>query len=142
MYQLKSRSKRSSRNRRGASTVEFALVAPLLFFLIFMMFEASRFLMGLHAVTGAARESVRIFAVRGDEEAARAAAVDYLKRSTFNVDEVIVTFEQSASDTADVQNFSCTVEVDYSEVSLIGGPYSLGEGSVIGYGAMMVADGG
>ena len=136
------RSERIFCNRQGASAVEFALVAPLLFFVIFMMFEASRFLMGLHATTGAAREAVRVFSVRGDEMAARTAAVDYLRRSTFNIDDVIVTFENSASDTPDVQNVSCVVEVDYSDVSLIGGPFSLGEGPVRGFGAMMVVDGG
>ena len=135
-------SHRNRRNRQGASAVEFAVVAPLLFFLIFMMFETSRALMGLHAVSGAAREAARVFSIRGDEAAARDVAIDYLMNSSFNIADADVTFEQSASDTPNVRNVSCTVEVNYSDVSIVGGNYSLGNGVVRGFGAMMVVEGG
>ena len=117
-------------------------MAPLLFTLIFMMFEASRFLMGVHAVTGAAREAARVYSVRGDENSARTAAVDYLKKSSFKVDNVNVDFTISASAIPEMQNFSCTVEIDYEDVSLLGDPFHLGASEVRGYAAMMNAGGG
>ena len=131
---------RKSQNRQGATTVEFALIAPLLFTLIFTMCEASRFLMGLHATTGAAREAARTFAVRGDEAAARTAAIDFLRSSSFNIEDVNVTFSRTDSIVPSVQNISCVVQVDYSDVSLIGGRFSLGKGAVRGYGAMTAID--
>jgi hypothetical protein len=53
--------KRSShkRNRLGATTIEFALVAPFLFFLVFASVEFSRMMMVRQALTNAAREGCR-----------------------------------------------------------------------------------
>ena len=126
-------------NRRGAATVEFALIAPLLFFLIFMMFEASRFLMGLHATTGAAREAVRSFAIQGDETTARLVAVQYLRSSSFDVDEVKVDFTTSPSGIAGMENIECSIEIDFKDVSLVGDPFNLGAEHVRGFSAMMAA---
>ena len=116
------------------------MIAPLLFFLIFMFFETSRILMGLHATTGAAREAARVFAVRGDSAEARAVAEDYLSRSSFNIDNVGVTFAEEASEAPNIRNITCTVEVNYSDVSLVGGTFTLGNNPLRGYGAMMVVD--
>ena len=139
---LRTRRRYTRCNKQGAAAVEFAVVAPLLFVMIFLLFETSRALMGLHAVSGAAREAARVFAVRGDSAAARDVAIDYLMRSSFNIADANVNFAESASDTPNVRNVSCTVEVDYADVSIVGGTYSLGDGVVRGYGAMMVVEGG
>ena len=75
---LKSRRARSSRtqssiakplnrNRFAVAAVEFAIVAPFLLLLVFMMIEASRFLTSLNVTAGAAREVARLVAV-GDVE--------------------------------------------------------------------------
>jgi Flp pilus assembly protein TadG len=44
------------RLRRGSTTVEFALVVPLLFILIFGTFEFTRIMMVKQGMTNAARE--------------------------------------------------------------------------------------
>ncbi len=126
--------------RNGAASVEFALVAPLLLVLVFGMFEASRFLMGLHAATGAAREAVRIMAVAGEQSTAESVAVDYLRRSSFDVGEVNFDFVTSESSIPGYQNIECTVEVDYADVSLIGDPFNIGASHVRGYSAMLAVE--
>ena len=126
--------------RRGAATVEFALVAPLLFLLIFLMFESSRFLMGLHATTGAAREAVRIYSVRGDEASARSAAEQFLRQRSFNVENLVVKFEKLDSDVPGMEISECTVQVDYEDVSLVGDPFNLGASHVRGYSSMLTPE--
>ena len=122
--------------REGAATVEFALVAPLLFLILFMTIEASRFLMGLHSVAGAAREANRVFAVRGDETEARTVALDYMQRSFFNIQDLDVTFTTTPSTISGFEVLSCEVEIDYEDVSLISDPFNLGAQQVRGHSSM------
>ena len=122
--------------RDGAATVEFALVAPLLFLILFMTIEASRFLMSLHSVAGAAREANRVFAVRGDEAEARLVAIEYMQRSFFNIQDLDVNFTTNASNIRDFEVLSCEVEIDYEDVSLISDPFNLGAQQVRGHSSM------
>ena len=122
--------------REGAATVEFALVAPLLFLILFMTIEASRFLMSLHTVAGAAREANRVFAVRGDEAEARLVAIEYMQRSFFNIQDLDVNFTTNASNIRDFEVLSCVVEIDYEDVSLISDPFNLGAQQVRGHSSM------
>jgi len=48
------------RSRRGVATVEFALVAPLIFLFVFAAIEFGRVLTVIHALEAAAREGCRI----------------------------------------------------------------------------------
>src|SRR5262245_45030090 len=48
-----------ARCRRGAYTVEFAIVAPILFLFVFGIIEFGRLLMVQHALNGAARIACR-----------------------------------------------------------------------------------
>ena len=48
------------RNRRGAAVVEFAMVAPLLFLLIFGLIEFGRVVMVQQVLTNGAREGARV----------------------------------------------------------------------------------
>ena len=120
--------------------MEFALVLPLLFALVFTMFEASRYLMGVHATTGAAREAVRIFAVTRDIESARTVARDFLTNSSFDVQTVNIAFEELNSDIPDMEIISCTVEINYSDVSILGDPFRLSTTSVPGNATIMAAE--
>ena len=122
--------------RDGAATVEFALVAPLLFLILFMTIEASRFLMSLHSVAGAAREANRVFAVRGDEAEARLVAIEYMQRSFFNIQDLDINFTTNASNISDFEVLSCEVEIDYEDVSLISDPFNLGAQQVRGHSSM------
>ena len=47
------------RNRRGAAAVEFAVVSPVLFLLVFGMIEYGRMVMVQQVITNAAREGAR-----------------------------------------------------------------------------------
>lgn len=51
------------RNRHGAAAVEFALVAPLFFFLVFGMIEVGRAIMVQQVLTNASREGARFAAL-------------------------------------------------------------------------------
>ena len=132
-------SKRIARNREGASAVEFALVLPLLFTLIFVMCEASRLLMGLHAATGAAREAAKIYSVTRNIESAKSVVNEFLTSSYFEVGSVKVIIEESNSNIPDMELISCTVEIDYKDVSLIGDPFNLNTTIVPGFATMIAA---
>ena len=122
--------------REGAAAVEFALVAPLLFLILFMTIEASRFLMSLHSVAGAAREANRVFAVRNDQAAAEQVALEYMQRSFFNIQELELTFTTEPSSIEGFEVLSCEVEIDYEDVSLISDPFNLGAQEVRGFSSM------
>lgn len=124
------------RSRLGAASVEFALVAPLLFLILFMTFEASRFLMSLHSVAGAAREANRIFAVRGNQEEAEAVALEYMQRSFFSIQDLELTFTTEPSIVEGFEILSCEVEIDFEDVSLINDPFNLGAQQVRGHSSI------
>lgn len=54
----------SQRQRRGATTVEFAFVSVLLFMMLFGIFEYGRFLFVFHTANNAARDAARFAVVR------------------------------------------------------------------------------
>jgi len=63
-----------SGKERGAAAVEFALVVPLLVLLLFGIAELGRAYYVQTTISGAAREGVRVMALRNDAVQARAAA--------------------------------------------------------------------
>lgn len=65
-------------NNKGQSLVEFALIAPLLLLLVIGIAEFGRAWMTRNIMTGAAREAVRMFAVKDDTAAARVRAEEIL----------------------------------------------------------------
>ncbi len=58
--------KRLARRERGSAMVEFAIVAPVLFVLIFGMIDLGRALFLLNNLTAAVREGARLAAVQDD----------------------------------------------------------------------------
>ncbi len=103
-----------------------------------MTFEASRFLMSLHAVAGAAREANRVYAVRGNQQEAETIALEYLQKSSFNIDELQISFSTDASSISGFEILSCQVEIDFEDVSLISDPFNLGAQHVRGHSSMMI----
>ena len=101
-----------------------------------MTIEASRFLMSLHSVAGAAREANRVFAVRNDETEAKTVALEYMKRSSFNIQDLQVTFTEKPSTIVGFEILSCEVEIDYEDVSLISDPFNLGAKHVRGHSSI------
>jgi Flp pilus assembly protein TadG len=64
---------KSSQNERGAAVVEFALVAPLLLVMVLGIAEFGRAYHVQTTLSQAAREGVRVMALKNDPAAARAA---------------------------------------------------------------------
>jgi Flp pilus assembly protein TadG len=62
--------KRSRRDRRGATIVEFALVVPFLFIIIFGVIDFSRAYSQLNAINAGLRESARFASVAREEDMA------------------------------------------------------------------------
>lgn len=70
------------KNRRGASVVEFALVAPVFFILVFGMIEYGRMVMVQQVLTNATREGARRAVLdNADTEDVKQQVVDYLHSS-------------------------------------------------------------
>ena len=55
----------SRTRRRGATLVEFAVVAPLVFFMVFLFVEFDRYLLTVHALDEAARVGCRLAVLEG-----------------------------------------------------------------------------
>ena len=110
--------RRSARGgRRGATVVEFAVVAPLLFLFIFAMIEFGRMVMVEQILTNAAREGAR----RGILEQSTATEVetivsDYLTESSISGATVSVSPEHF-SQVGFGDPVTVTVFVPYSQVS-------------------------
>ena len=87
------------RHRRGATVVEFALTAPLLFLLVMAAIELGRINMILHTTDHAAYEAARAGIVPGaDSESIEARAFQVL--STTGVRNAVVTVQPESLDDA------------------------------------------
>lgn len=64
------------KNRRGAAAVEFAIVAPVFFLMIFGMIEFGRMVMVQQVITNASREGARLAVLDGTNNQAVKDAVD------------------------------------------------------------------
>ena len=118
--------KRPARRRRGATLVEFAIVAPLLFLFIFAVIEFGRMVMVHQIITNAAREGAR----RGILEQTTAQEVqtivgEYLSGSSISGATVSVT----PADFDHVVGFgtpiTVAVSVPFNEVSWLPAPWFL-----------------
>ena len=100
-----------TRNDRGAAAVEFALVAPLLVLLVFGVAEFGRAYYVQTTLSGAAREGVRVMALKNDASAARSAAVS--AASTLGVTSAQVSVSPSSCVSTADSAVSATVTVTY-----------------------------
>lgn len=64
------------RSQEGAAAVEFALIASILFMVLFGIIEFGRLFSELEVLNSAAREGARVAAVRGTGEAVAEAVAD------------------------------------------------------------------
>jgi len=62
-HRRSSRSRHFGRDERAAAMVEFAIVAPLLFMLVFGLIDVGRFMFEYHHVVNGVREGARVGAV-------------------------------------------------------------------------------
>jgi Flp pilus assembly protein TadG len=107
--------------RRGATMVEFAAVAPLIFLFIFGLFEVGRVLMVLHGLETSAREGCRVAIGYGAKQTAVEAAVTE-RLATFGIKGYTITTTPNPTGSASqFDEVSVQISVPYSQVSLI--PY-------------------
>jgi len=118
------------------AAVEFALVAPLLFLLVFAMIEYGRMVMVQQMVTNAAREGARVGVLDGSTQSSVSTAVNrYLSAGGITTATTTVSPNppSSAAATAPV---TVTVSVSFNDVSWLPSPFYLG-GKTISFSAVM-----
>ena len=126
---LSRRSALSARQRRGATVVEFALVAPLLFLLVFGFIEFGRFVMVQQSLTDGAREGCRkaSLVTTSSEQAVDAAVRVYLQTvisDSSDVDKVRVSITPaSLSGISSETPITVEVAVNASSVSWLPGNF-------------------
>ena len=114
------------RNRRGAAAVEFAVVAPLFFLMVFGMIEFGRMIMVQQVITNASREGARMGVLDGATTASVQAAVqNYLQGASVQGAQVTVNPDppSSAGYGAPV---TISVSVNFNQVSWLPSPMFLG----------------
>ena len=129
-------SRRARRRRRGASVVEFAIVAPLLFLFILGIFEFGRMVMVEQFLTNAAREGAR----RGILEQTTASEVqavvtDYLTGGAISGATVTVSPDQ-LTEVGFGDPVSVSISVPYDQVSWLPAPWFLGGVTLSGQSVM------
>lgn len=111
--------------RRGASAVEFAIVAPLFFMLVFGCIEFGRALMVQQILTNASRVGAReAITLNATESEVISVATTYANNTSVNGVNVSVTPNPSTADPGDM--VSVTVAVPFSNVSWIPAPWFMG----------------
>lgn len=116
------------RKRRGAAVVEFAIVAPLFFLLIFGMIEYGRMVMVQQVITNASREGARRAVLDGATAAEVQTTVNnYLTSAGIDSNPEYVTLDPADPGAAGYrQAVTVSVTVPFSDVSWIPAPLYLG----------------
>ena len=112
--------------RRGASAVEFAIVAPLFFMVVLGIIEFGRMAMVQQVITNAAREGARI-AVLDDATLVKIEnrVEDYLASANIKTSKVQVT--PNPPDSAGYgEPVSVSIDVPFDAVSWLPAPFMLG----------------
>ena len=111
------------RSRRGAAAVEFALVAPLFFLLIFGMLEFGRMVMVQQLLTNASREGARLGVLDGQT---RQDVIDKVKAALPSIPTdggLEVTVNPDSAFPAEYgEPVEVTVRIPFSEVSWLPAP--------------------
>lgn len=113
--------------RRGAAVVEFAVVAPVFFLLVFGMIEFGRMVMVQQVITNASREGCRQAILDGSTASEVDTLVDdYLSAANINGATVVIDpTEPSTAAAGDA--VTVTVNVDFGQVSWLPLPMFLSE---------------
>jgi Flp pilus assembly protein TadG len=98
--------------RKGATTVEFAIVAPVFLLLIFGIFEFGRVFMVTQLLTEAARKSARVAIVEGTtSDQIKAAATNSLSIVGIKSESIGISVNDAPLDTVDPRNFPAFTEI-------------------------------
>jgi Flp pilus assembly protein TadG len=114
------------KNRRGAAAVEFAVVAPLFFLLVFGMIEFGRMVMIQQVITNGSREGARVAVLDGTTTTDVVTAVNsFLQTASVSGATVTVTPDPPSSATYG-ESVTVAVSIPFSQVSWIPSPMFLG----------------
>jgi Flp pilus assembly protein TadG len=114
------------RNRRAAAAVEFALVAPVFFLLVFGMIEYGRMVMVQQVITNASREGARIAVLDGSTTTEVTTRVnEYL--TSGSISGATVTVSPNPPSNAEFGDpVTVSVSIPFSQVSWLPSPMYLG----------------
>ncbi len=114
------------KKRRGAAVVEFAIVAPVFFLLVFGMIEYGRMVMVQQILTNAAREGARQAVLDGSTVLEVETTVDdFLDNATVSGATITVT-PNPLSDAEFGDPVTVQVEIAFTQVSWLPSPMFLG----------------
>jgi Flp pilus assembly protein TadG len=110
------------------AAVEFAVVAPVFFLLIFGMIEYGRMVMVQQVITNASREGARLAVLDGASfEEINSQVNDYLNSASINPVNAKVTVEPDPPSSAGFgEPITVSVEIAFSKVSWLPSPMYLG----------------
>ena len=112
--------------RRGAATVEFALVAPVFLLLLMGIFEYGRMVMVQQMLVAASREGARTAIVQGSTVENIKTAVDtYLRRGGISGAALKVSTPNTTAIHGDP--VAVTVSIPFAAVSWLPSPFFLGD---------------
>ncbi len=116
------------RNRRGAAVVEFAIVAPVFFLLVFGMVEYGRMVMVQQVITNAAREGARVGVLDGAAYTDVQTAVNnYLTAASISTSATTITVTPNPPSSQTTGNpVTVTVSIPFKKVSWLPSPLYLG----------------
>lgn len=134
-----------SARRRGAATVEMAVVAPVIFLLVIGAVEFGRVMMVSNVLTAAAREGARVAIVPGGSNTDVTTAVNShltgngVSSSTPNLTTKVYVngVEKDASNAVTGDQVTVEVRVQYGNVCLLPTPFFLSATQQLGGSAVM-----
>lgn len=121
--------------RKGVAAVEFAVVAPLFFLLVFGMIEFGRAVMVQQIITNASREGARLAVLDGSTSSeVKTAVVNYMQKAaiTITADKVTVKakgVEAEPSTAGYGDPVTVNVSIPFSQVSWLPTPWFIGSGT-------------
>jgi Flp pilus assembly protein TadG len=125
LFRLEKVCRTCRKNRRGAAVVEFAVVAPIFFLLVFGLIEFGRVVMVQQLLTNASREGARL-GVLSDSTSSQVQSrvVSYLSGANITIatSNVNVVY---ASDSSSGESVTVTVSVPFNQVSWLPTPMFL-----------------
>ena len=112
------RKRKKSLSRSGVAALEFGLVAPVFFLIIFGLFEFGRMMMVQQSLTNAAREGCRtaVLATTINSSDVNAAVRNYLQQ-IMDVNDVRITSPSGIANAASGTDLVVAVEVTYGDIS-------------------------
>ncbi len=114
------------RHRSGTALVEFAIVSPILFLLVFGMIEYGRMVMVQQIITNASREGARLGVLDGTTTGdVQTSVTDYLAGAS--VTGATITVDPSPPDSAGFgEPVTVTVDIPFNQVSWLPTPLFIG----------------